>query len=194
VIQTNLSTRPFYNERVVHLALALVAVAALAATLFNVTRIAQLTRRDSGLSTQISRDEAHAADLRAQAARLRATIDPKQIELVTNEARKANDLIDRRTFSWTALFNRFETTLPEDVRITSVRPKVDTVKGTTLTITVVAKTVEDVYQFMANLEATGAFSGLLPRDDRFNEQGLLETVIETTYAPTATARTPAVPR
>ena len=194
MIQTNLSTRPFYNERVVHLALALVAVAALAATLFNVTRIAQLTRRDSGLSTQISRDEAHAADLRAQAARLRATIDPKQIELVTNEARKANDLIDRRTFSWTELFNRFEATLPEDVRITSVRPKVDTVKGTTLTITVVAKTVEDVYQFMANLEATGAFSGLLPRDDRFNEQGLLETVIETTYAPTATARTPAVPR
>jgi Tfp pilus assembly protein PilN len=194
VIQTNLSTRPFYNERVVHLALALVAVAALAATLFNATRIAQLTRRDSGLSTQISRDEAHAADLRAQAARLRATIDPKQIELVTNEARKANDLIDRRTFSWTELFNRFETTLPEDVRITSVRPKVDTVKGTTLTITVVAKTVEDVYQFMANLEATGAFSGLLPRDDRFNEQGLLETVIETTYAPTAATGTPAVPR
>ena len=194
MIQTNLSTRPFYNERVVNLALTLVAVVALAATLFNVTRIAQLTRRDSGLSTQISRDEAHAADLRAQAVRLRATIDPKQIELVTNEARKANDLIDRRTFSWTELFNRFETTLPEDVRITSVRPKVDTVKGTTLTITVVAKTVEDVYQFMANLEATGAFSGLLPRDDRFNEQGLLETVIETTYAPTAAAGTPAVPR
>jgi len=66
VIQTNLSTRPFYNERVVNLALTLVAVVALAATLFNVTWIAQLTRRDSGLSTQISRDEAHAADLRAQ--------------------------------------------------------------------------------------------------------------------------------
>ena len=116
----------------------------IAATIFNVTRFAQLTNRDSGLVAQIARDEARATDLRTQAARLRATIDPKQIELVTNEARKANDLIDRRTFSWTELFNRFETTLPDDVRITSVRPKVDTVKGTTLTITVVAKTVEDV--------------------------------------------------
>ena len=65
VIQTNLSTRPFYNERVVNLALVLVAVVAVAATLFNITRFVQLTSRDSGLSTQIARDEARAADLRA---------------------------------------------------------------------------------------------------------------------------------
>ena len=191
MIRTNLSTRPFYNERGVHLALVLVMIVAIAATLFNVTRFAQLKNRDSGLSTQIARDEDRADDLRAQAARLRATIDPRQIELVTNEARKANDLIDRRTFSWTELFNRFETTLPEDVRITSVRPKVDTVKGTTLTITIVAKALEDVYQFMANLEGTGAFSGLLPKDDRFNEQGYLETIIETSYNPAALARSAA---
>lgn len=185
MIRTNLATRPFYNERAVHLALALVAMLVVAATIFNVTRVVQLKQRDSGLSSQASRDEARAADLRSQAVRLRATIDPKQIELVTNEARKANDLIDRRTFSWTGLFNRFETTLPEDVRITSVRPKVDTTKGTTLTITVVARTVEDVYQFMANLEKTGAFSNLLPRGDSFNDAGMLESVIDASYTPSS---------
>jgi Tfp pilus assembly protein PilN len=185
VIRTNLATRPFYNERAVHLALALVAMLVVVATIFNVTRVVQLKQRDSGLSSQASRDEARAADLRSQAVRLRATIDPKQIELVTNEARKANDLIDRRTFSWTGLFNRFETTLPEDVRITSVRPRVDTTKGTTLTITVVARTVEDVYQFMANLEKTGAFSNLLPRGDSFNDAGMLESIIDASYTPSS---------
>ncbi len=185
MIRTNLATRPFYNERAVHLALALVAMLVVGATIFNVTRVVQLKQRDSGLSSQASRDEARAADLRSQAVRLRATIDPKQIELVTNEARKANDLIDRRTFSWTGLFNRFETTLPEDVRITSVRPRVDTTKGTTLTITVVARTVEDVYQFMANLEKTGAFSNLLPRGDSFNDAGMLESVIDASYTPSS---------
>lgn len=185
MIRTNLATRPFYNERAVHLALALVAMVVVVATIFNVTRVVQLKQRDSGLSSQASRDEARAADLRSQAVRLRATIDPKQIELVTNEARKANDLIDRRTFSWTGLFNRFETTLPADVRITSVRPKVDTIKGTTLTITVVARTVEDVYQFMANLEKTGAFSNLLPRGDSFNDAGMLESIIEASYTPSS---------
>jgi len=183
MIRTNLSTRPFYNERGVNLILLAVALLAVLATLFNITRFVQLRAHDSGLSSQIAGDEQRAADMRMQASRLRATIDPKQIELVTNEARKANDLIDRRTFSWTELFNRFETTLPEDVRITSVRPKVDTLKGTTLTITVVAKTIEDAYQFMANLEATGAFSDMIPKDDRYNEQGQVESIVEMSYNP-----------
>jgi type IV pilus assembly protein PilN len=183
MIRTNLSTRPFYNERAVNLLLGGVAAIAIVATLFNVTRYVQLRAHDSGLSSQIALDEQRAADLRSQAARLRATIDPKQIELVTNEARKANELIDRRTFSWTELFNWFETTLPEDVRITSVRPKVDNVKGTTLTITIVAKTIEDAYQFMANLEATGAFSDMIPKDDRYNEQGQVESIVEMSYNP-----------
>ena len=41
-------------------------------------------------------------------------------------AREANQLIDRRAFSWTDLFNRFEETLPADVRIVAVTPQVDT--------------------------------------------------------------------
>ena len=60
-----------------------------------------------------------------QAARLRASVDPKQIDVASVDARQANDLIDRRTFSWTELFNRFETTLPDDVRITSCGRKLD---------------------------------------------------------------------
>ena len=70
-------------------------------------------------------DEARASELRASAARLRSSVDPKQIELASNEARLANDLIDRRTFSWTELFNVFEKTLPDEVRITAVRPRVE---------------------------------------------------------------------
>ena len=38
---------------------------------------------------------------------------------------------------------------------------------------------------MENLDKAGAFSGLLSRTDRVNDQGQLESVIETTYLPTA---------
>src|SRR5437763_16342870 len=103
MIRTNLSTRPFYNERAVHVVLILLALLVLAATVFNVTRVIQFSRRDTRLATQASRDEDRAADLRRSAARLRATIDPKQIESASAEAREANNLIDRRTFSWTEL-------------------------------------------------------------------------------------------
>ena len=85
-------------------------------------------------------------------------------------ARQANDLIDRRTFSWTELFNQFETTLPDEVRITAVRPSVDREKGIVLRVNVVARGVEDVDEFMENLDATGAFPDVRPAEDHFDER------------------------
>ena len=184
MIRTNLSTRPFYNDRVVHLWLAAMAVITIAVTIFNVTRVFQYSRSDTQLGTQASRDGTRATDLRAEAARLRATVDPRQVETASVEAREANTLIDRRTFSWTELFNRFETTLPDEVRVTAVRPQVDHSAGTLLTINVVASGTDDVSQFMENLEATGAFKELRgTSQERYNEQGQLEATIETRYLP-----------
>ena len=185
MIKTNLATRPFYNERAVRLAILLLLLIVVLASVFNVTRVIQLSRSDTRLGTQATRDEAMAAERRAEAARLRASVDPKQIEFVSLEARKANDLIDRRTFSWTELFNRFETTLPDEVRITAVRPKVDA-NGTTLTIAVVARAVDDVSQFMENLGKTGAFRAVGSRiEERVNDQGQLEAVFDAIYLPLA---------
>jgi Fimbrial assembly protein (PilN) len=169
MIRTNLSTRPFYNERTVRAILLAIAVAVVAFTAFNASRVLRYSRSDTRLQTQAARDEARAADLRQQAIRLRATVNTKQIESASVDAREANDLIDRRTFSWTDLFNRFESTLPDDVRITSVRPRLEE-DGFAVEIHVVARTVEDVEKFMDNLEGTGAFKNTVPVDERFDEQ------------------------
>jgi hypothetical protein len=160
-------------------------VAVLAATAFNASRVLRYSRSDTRLATQASGDELHAADLRREAARLRASVDPRQIDFAAADARQANDLIDRRTFSWTELFNRFETTLPDDVRIASVKPRVDRERGILLTINVLAKTVEDVNEFIENLEKTGAFMNIRPADERNDDSGLLISSLEAVYVPTA---------
>ena len=183
MIKTNLSTRPFYNERAVHLWLLAIAAVVAAATAFNVSRVIRYSRSDTRLVSQASRDEARAADLRKQAAQLRSSVDPKQVEFASADARQANDLIDRRTFSWTELLNRFETTLPSDVRITAVKPRLDRDRGIVLEVNVVARGVDDVKSFIANLEETGAFANVRPAEEHLNEQGLLESTLDTTYAP-----------
>jgi Tfp pilus assembly protein PilN len=184
VIRSNLSTRPFYNERAVHFWLLVTAVLVVAATIFNVSRVLVYSRSDTQLATEASRNEARAADLRQQAARLRATVDPRQVEFASAEARQANDLIDRRTFSWTELLNTLEATLPDDVRIVAIRPKLDKDKGIVLTISVVARGSDDVDEFMKKLETTGEFGNLGARiEEHVTEQGLLETTLDTTYAP-----------
>lgn len=183
MIKTNLSTRPFYNEHAVHLWLLVITLAVIGATAFNVSRVIRYSRSDTRLASQASRDEARAADLRRQAAQLRASVDPKQVDFASADARQANDLIDRRTFSWTELLNHFETTLPSDVRITSVKPRLDRERGIVLEIDVVARAVDDVKTFMSNLEAAGVFANVRPATERINEEGLLESVLDTTYAP-----------
>ena len=184
MIHTNLSTRPFYNERAVHLWLLALGVVVVAASVFNVTRIVHYSRSDTQLGTQAARGEARAAEMRAAAARLRASVDLKQVDFASSEAREANSLIDRRTFSWTELFNRFESTLPDDVRITSVRPKLDPKIGIVLAIAVIARNVDDVNLFMENLERTGAFADLLSSEEHVNEQGLLDASLTAVYVPT----------
>jgi Tfp pilus assembly protein PilN len=185
VIKSNLATRPFYNEPAVRLWLFAAAVVVGAATVFNISQMLRYSRSDTELARQAANDEARAAELRAEAARLRSTVDARQIERASLEAQRANELIDRRTFSWTALWNELEATLPQNVRITSFRPRLEPKRGNVVTISLIARSVDDVQQFMENLEKTGAFPEIFPPSERTNEDGQLETVIEAVYTPRA---------
>ena len=125
MLRTNLSTRPFYNERGIHGVLAITALIVIVVTIFTLTQIVLLTRRQASLSDQAAAAETRAAELRAEAARTRQAVDPKQLDSISGAAREANAIIGQRLFSWTDLLNRLEKTLPDNVRITSLRPSVE---------------------------------------------------------------------
>ena len=191
MIRTNLSTRPFYNERAVHFWLLVAAVAIVIATALNVSAGLRYRRGDNELAKQADADEARTAELRQQASKLRGSVDPRQIDVAAAAARQANELIDRRTFSWTDLLNRLETTLPDEAHVVAIRPKVDRANGIVLTLQIVARDVDDVNQFMENLEETGAFKNPRPTTERFNEQGLFESQLEAGYIPESVTPAPA---
>ena len=73
------------------------------------------------------------------------------------------------------------------MRITSFRPVSDEKRGTVVTVTVIARSVDDVQQFMDNLEQTGVFPEILPPAERINEEGQLETTLEAVYTPRVAA-------
>ena len=186
MIKTNLSTRPFYNEGAVRVWLIAVAVVVGAATIFNVQRILHYSRNDTEAALSASHDEAAAAGLRVAAAKERASVDTKQIAAASAQAREANNLIDRRTFSWTELFNVFEKTLPPDVRVTSVRPRLDEKdRRIQLAVTLFSRNVDDVNLFMENLQGTGVFEEVNPLDTRVTDTGQFESTITMKYVPKA---------
>ena len=154
-------------------------------TAFNVVQVMRLTSRDAEVRTRADADEAEAARLRSEARVIRQTINRDQLAAVQTAAREANQLIDRRAFSWTDLFNRFEATLPGDVRIASVTPQLDPQGRMLVAVTVISRRVEELDGFIEALEKTGAFQEVLSRQEEAQEDGTLKSVIQGYYRPSA---------
>jgi Tfp pilus assembly protein PilN len=187
MIRTNLATKPFYNVRAVQLAIWTLAALVLGITLFNVIRIVTLVTSEQSLGATADEAEREAARQRSEAARIRAQIDPKELQTVARQASEANNLIDQRAFSWTELFTQFEATLPDDLRITAVQPRLDSGRFI-VGVAVQARRAEDLEEFIDALEETGTFHNVLATETQTNEEGLLEAIIEGSYeAPSRTA-------
>lgn len=191
MLRTNLSTRPFYNERGIHLALVAAAILLLALTAFNVSRIVVLSRRHTALASQAGRDESRARERGRQATDLWRGINTSELKAVAAAAQEANGLIDRRTFSWTDLFNRIEATVPSDVMLISIRPLIEK-NNITITMIVLGRRVEDIDAFMERLEETGTFRSLLSRQEELTDEGLYRAVLQGEYV--GGAGQPAQPR
>jgi Tfp pilus assembly protein PilN len=177
VERINLSTRPFYNERPLHAALGVLAAIVLAVTVFNLWEVYALSRHQADLQARIGLAEGKSREFRDQASRIRGSINPRDLDATIAAAREANVLIERRVFSWTDLFNRFEETLPPNVRITAVRPRIERDGSMTLEMVVVARSVEGVNTFIENLEKSTAFQGVLSREEYVNPDGLIQAKI-----------------
>ena len=187
MLHTNLSTRPFYNARAVRLVLGTLTVLVLAVTVFNIVQVIRLAARQRSLSARAVQAEAEAQRLRGDAAAIRARIDPKELSVVAGQAREANAIIDQRTFSWTELFSTFEATLPADVRITAVQPRLEQDGTFHVDIAIEARRAEDRDTFIEALEKSGFFHDVLPTEEQTDEQGLLESILDGVYLPPRSA-------
>lgn len=183
-LRTNLATRPFYNERAVQAAIVAVALLVVAATFVNVWQLVSLTRRDRALGAQTAAADARARTLRQQIAQARSGLDGARLTAVAAAVREANAVIDGRTFSWTALLNWLETTLPPDVRISSITPRVDADGRFILAVAVEGESVEAIDTFLSALEATGRFDELLVRQERETDEGTIKATAEGFYRAT----------
>lgn len=183
MLRTNLSTRPFYNERAVRSVIAVFALIAIGLTVFNIVEILRLRAQSSEARQTIAQNDQQARTLKDKAEEIRRSIDRTRLDAVQAAASEANALIDRRTFSWTELLNYFQSTLPPDVRIAGVMPQVDNSGRRLVQISVFSRRVEDLEEFMNALEKTGAFSGVLPRASAPEESGTLRSELQAYYEP-----------
>lgn len=193
MLRSNLSTRPFYNDRLVSLGILAAVVITLALTAFNVTQIASLTGQRSTYTAQIERDQNEAARYRTSAAAITRSIDQKLLTTLVASTREANRLIDQRTFSWTAFFDGVEKTLPLDARLVAVAPRVE--RGAIqIVMIVVVKEYGDLETFTEALENSGMFYDIGPREQTLNDDGTLTARVQGGYLPPVTSPEAARPQ
>ena len=101
MLKTNLATRPFFNERAVHVGLALAGTVALAALAAGGVRAIDVVRSRAALTSAAEAREREAGQLAGQASTLRQTFEAGEVEAIADAVAQANRLADRRTFSWT---------------------------------------------------------------------------------------------
>jgi flagellar biosynthesis/type III secretory pathway M-ring protein FliF/YscJ len=104
VLKGNLSTRPFYNERLVSLVVGGAMLLAIALLVFNVTSLYRLSGQRGQQNAEQEVSRAETARVNAEADRLRQSLDRSNLLVLAKDTREANDLIDSRTFSWTEFF------------------------------------------------------------------------------------------
>jgi len=187
MLRGNLSTRPFYNERLVSLALLLALVAAVGLTLFNASKLVSLSAERRRLTASIAADDNEAARVSAAADREQKSVNQANLRLLAVSTREANELIDQRMFSWTIFFGLLEKTMPLNVRLVAVSPHLD--KGQfKVTMTVIAKDLSDIHDFILALYDTGAFYDASAVDKQAKDDGTFAAAVETSYLEPGAAR------
>jgi hypothetical protein len=193
MLKGNLSNRPFYNQRLISVVVAVIAIVALGLTAFNGWELYTESKARADLRARIVKDQGEATRIQREAETQHRLVDPKIMNALAANTREANTLIDLRTFSWTIFFGLIEKAMPYDARLVAVSPRIEK-KEFRVALLVASKTADDVAALVKALEATGAFYDILPGQTTVNDQdGTIQTLLDTSYYPPSAGSRPAKP-
>jgi Tfp pilus assembly protein PilN len=150
----NLARRPFRNERVPTLLLAVGCAALLLLTARHALAVRDLLpSRVGNVEGKVVELEREIERLRQEAAGLRQVDAPPA---ALKEWAAVKELVDRRAFSWTVLFATLEKALPPGVKLVSIAPR-PVGQEVELTLAASGRSVEDALALLQSLQHQSGF-------------------------------------
>ena len=154
----NLSTRPFKPYRAARLGLLALLLLLVAVSISQFYSFRQYSALASA-----SRDAE--ADVRAESDRLNKSLQSLNSRMTSSNAATKlsevdllNQLLLRKSFSWTRLFADLERVTPENVRLVSLRPFIDPEERIGLNMNIRGRSLADATEFLRTLEESNIFS------------------------------------
>jgi Tfp pilus assembly protein PilN len=114
-------------------------------------------RQSQDSNVALARVNRQLVSVQREQAKLDASMRQPGNEIVLDRSVFINQLIKRKSISWTRIFADLEKVLPPNVRILAVRPAVNAQDQVFLDLTVAADAPEPVIAFIIQLEGSDVF-------------------------------------
>ncbi|MCP2520296.1 hypothetical protein NLD30_07610 [SCandidatus Aminicenantes bacterium Aminicenantia_JdfR_composite] len=174
----NLAKKPIRNKNFFYFLISVLIIANLFLLILNCYNIIKFTGKSKEVWKSISELEKQINQF--QNRKKFYTQKIKKFELIyKREVETLNDLIYKKTFSWTSLLSKLEYSLPNDVIIYSVRPDLRK-KKLKLKLEIGAKTTDAFLSFIDSLRENG-FQNIKVEKERLRSDGLILVLITLFY-------------
>jgi type IV pilus assembly protein PilN len=157
----NLASRPFVNNRKFYLVSGVLLLLVLGISYWNFTRYQNIHSRRAELKQLLARDHARFDSLGREQEKVLDRLQTPETADFLDQLEHVNQLIQRRTFSWTVLLNDLESLTPANLQIVSIKPQISR-RGILVEIVANGKSSKDNIQFVSNLENSGRFLEVSP--------------------------------
>ncbi len=176
--QINLSRR--YRPATVPLRLLLIGSCALLAMgiCWNVRQAILAYQETLTLQAELDRVRQQDLDLIAEARHEGMDLSEEALKRLPSEVELANQLLEKRTFSWTKFLTELEHTIPSRLALSSVR--LDQA-GTMVRLTGTAMSLEDITAFTVGLQDHTIFKDPILAQHRVGPNGLVEFDVTLQY-------------
>ncbi|MBK9307846.1 MAG: PilN domain-containing protein [Nitrospira sp.] len=176
--QVNLCSR--YRSAVAPLRLLLIGSCVLLVSdmLWNLAQAVATYQECRMIEDQLQRVRQQDLDFIAEATHERVDLSDQAVSRLSFEIELANQLLQKRTFSWTKFLTELEQTVPSRLALNSVR--LDQA-GTMVRVTGAAMTLEDVTAFTVGLQDHAMFKDPILAQHRAGQNGLVEFDVTVQY-------------
>jgi type IV pilus assembly protein PilN len=192
-IDINLATRPYEDSRQFWIywgtGLALLAIATLLLLFITVTGF----MRARGDRAQIAKLEEQIAAYDREKAQAVAVLNQPQNRELRDQSRFLNDLFERKSFSWTRVFEDLEQVMPAHLRVVSIHPNVSGDNNVTIKLVVGGESQMQALDLVRKMENSQHFKQTrMIRSDAINDSSSdgdrVRVEIEAAYTPLPQAR------
>jgi hypothetical protein len=156
-VPLNLAREPFRRDRPILIASAAVCVLLLITLVFLTSTALSERRQSQATRVALNAVNRQLTKMRTEQSRLEGAMRQPVNAVVLDRSILFNDIIRRKSISWTRIFADLETVLPHNVRISVIHPQVNAKDELSLDMTVEADAPEQVIGFIAKLEGSDVF-------------------------------------